>query len=140
MAGIVFAIAASICWGIGAIFVRLGSERIKTTTGTFIAMLASTMLVCSLALTTDYDEVLALTPRVVLWFSLIGLVNYVLGRVFYYRAIRYLGVSRATPMVASSPLFAVILAVTFTDETVNLPIVAGTLFIVLGLYLVIKSE
>ena len=139
MAGVVFAIIASICWGIGAIFVRLGAQRINTTTGTFISMLASIVLVWSLALIFDREAVLALTPLTVLWFSMVGLVSYVLGRGCNYTAIRYIGVGRATPMIASSPLFAVILAVTFTDETINLPIAAGTIFIVVGLYLVIKS-
>jgi drug/metabolite transporter (DMT)-like permease len=70
---------------------------------------------------------------------MVGLVSYVLGRGCNYTAIRYIGVGRATPMIASSPLFAVILAVTFTEETINLPIAVGTIFIVVGLYLVIKS-
>ncbi|MFH1489416.1 MAG: DMT family transporter [Pseudomonadota bacterium] len=139
MAGILCAVAASICWGIGAIFVRLGSQGIKSSTGTFISMLASIMLVCSLAVSMDYDALLALTPMAVLWFSIVGMLSYVLGRGLNYTAIRYIGVGRATPLVASAPLFAVILAVVFTGETVNLTIAGGTLSIVVGLYLVIKS-
>ena len=140
MTGIAFAIASSICWGVGAIFVRLGSQGIKTTTGTFISMLASMMLVCSLALAIDRDAVLSLTPMALLWFSMVGLVSYVLGRGLNYTAIQYIGVGRATPMIASAPLFAVIIAVIFTGESINLPIVAGTLSVVIGLYLVITSQ
>ena len=140
MTGIAFAIIASLCWGIGAVFVRLGAQGISTSTGTFISMLASVLLVCSLALTLDYHAVFALTPMAILWFSMIGLVSYVLGRGLNYTAIKYIGVGRATPMIASAPLFAVILAVVFTGERVNLPIAAGTLSIVIGLYLVVTSK
>jgi len=139
MAGIAFAITASLFWGIGSIFVRLGSQGIKATTGTFISMLVSIILTWSLALTFDYDAILSLTPMAVLWFSMTGLISYVLGRGLNYTAIQYIGVGRATPMIASAPLFAVIIAVAFTGESVNLPIVAGTLSIVVGLYLVITS-
>jgi len=139
MTGILCAVAASVCWGIGAIFVKLGSQSIQSSTGIFISMLASILLVCSLALGMDYGAVQALTPLAVLWFCMVGLVSYVLGRGLNYTAIRYIGVGRATPMVASAPLFAVILAAVFAGERVNLPIAAGTVSIVLGLYLVIKS-
>ena len=140
MTGIACAIFSSFSWGIGSIFVRLGSQGMNTPTGTFISTLSSLMLICPLALTTDYDAVLALTPIAVLWFSMIGLVMFVLGRMFNYTAIRYIGVGRATPMIASAPLFALIIAIVFTGETVNLPIVAGTLFIVVGIYLIIMSR
>ena len=75
----------------------------------------------------------------VLWFSMVGMVSYVLGRGLNYTAIRYIGVGRATPMVASAPLFAVVLAAIFLGERVNFPIAAGTFSIVVGLYLVVKS-
>jgi drug/metabolite transporter (DMT)-like permease len=76
----------------------------------------------------------------VLWFSMTGLICYVLGRGLNYAAVRYIGVGRATPMIASAPLFAVIIAVAFTDETINVLIAAGTLSIVFGLYLVVTSQ
>ena len=139
MTGILCALTASVCWGIGAIFVKLGSQSIQSSTGIFISMLASILLVCSLALGMDYEAVQALTPLAVFWFCMVGLVSYALGRGLNYTAIRYIGVGRATPMVASAPLFAVILAAVFAGERVNLPIASGTVSIVLGLYLVIKS-
>jgi len=61
----------------------------------------------------------------VLWFSKTGQVSYVLGRGPNYTAIRYIGVGRATPMLASTPLFAVIIAVVLTGKRVNLIIAAG---------------
>lgn len=140
MTGILFALTAAVSWGIGAIFVRLGAQKINTPTGTFISMLASMIFVSSLALTLDMDSVLDITPMALLWFSMTGLMSYVLGRGFNYTAIRYIGVSKATPMIASAPLFVIIIAVVFTDESVNLPIVAGTLSIVAGLYLVVTSR
>lgn len=140
MLGIILAITAGACWGIGSTFARLGLQGIRVSTGVLISMLSSIMLICSLALIIDYDAVLSLTPKEVLWFGLIGVVTYVLGRQFNYMAIRRIGVGRATPIFASAPLFAITIAITFTGESINLPIITGTLFIVVGLYLVITSR
>lgn len=75
-----------------------------------------------------------------LWFGLLGIINYVMGRQFNYISIRRIGVTRASPLFSSSPLFAMILAVSFLGESVNPAIVVGTLTIVGGLYLVVTSQ
>ncbi|MFC1991626.1 EamA family transporter [Chloroflexota bacterium] len=140
MLGIVLAITAACCWSIGAIFARLGLHgSLKTSTGTFISAISSLLLLGTLALVINFDDVVNLLPLTLVWFGLIGIVNYVMGRQFNYLSIKRIGVTKATPLFASSPLFAMVLAVIFLGETVNLPIIAGTLIIVSGLYLVVTS-
>jgi len=141
MLGIVLAITAACCWSTGAVLVRLGLQGgIKSSTGALISMLSSLLLVGSLALLINFDEVAHLSPMALLWFGLIGIVNYVLGRQFNYISIRHIGVTKATPLFAASPLFAMILAVTFIGESINSAIVIGTIIIVGGLYLVVTSQ
>lgn len=140
MLGIVLAITAAFCWGTGAIFARLGLGRIKPSPGTLISMLSSLVLVGSLALTTRFDDVRSLSPAALAWFSLIGILNYLLGRQFNYSAIRYIGVTRATPLFATAPFFAIILAIVFLGEKVNVPIILGAFSVVAGLYLVVTSR
>ncbi len=126
MLGAILAITAAFCWGAGAIFTRLGLQGIKASTGTFISVLSSVFLVAVLALSLNFDAVVNLSLTAFLWFSLIGFVNYFIGRQFNYRSIRYIGVIKATPLFASAPLFALI--------------VIGTLAVVGGLGLVITSK
>ena len=140
MLGIVLAITAAFCWGAGAVFTRLGMRNIRISTGTFLSALASVLLVGLLALFMNFDDVAHLSPAALLWFTLVGIVNFVLGRQFNYAAIRYIGVARATPIFAAAPLFSMFLAITFIGESVNVAIVIGTLVIMAGLYLVITSE
>ncbi|MBM2825054.1 MAG: putative Membrane protein [Dehalococcoidales bacterium] len=140
MLGIVLAITAAFCWGTGAIFARLGLRHIKPSMGTLISMLSSLLLVGSLALITRFDDVRHLSPKALGWFGLIGVLNYLLGRQFNYMSIRYIGVTRATPLFAAAPFFAIILAVVFLGEKVNIPIILGTCAVVAGLYLVITSK
>lgn len=140
MLGIVLAITAAFCWATSATLARLGLQGIKPATGTLISMFSSLLLVGLLALTINFDDVVRLSPTALLWFGLIGIINYLLGRQFNYRAIKYIGVVRATPLFSAAPLFAMVLAVSFIGESVNLPIVAGTLIIVGGLYMVVTSQ
>lgn len=140
MLGIVLAITAALGWGASAIFARLGLQGIKTSTGTLISMLSSVLLVGSLALILNFDDVVHLSPMALLWFGLIGLLNYALGRQFNYSSIRYVGATQASVLFSSSPVFAMVLAVTLLGESVNPAIIIGTLIIVAGLYLVVTSK
>ena len=98
------------------------------------------MLVSFTALIVNFDTIASLSLRAILWFGLIGLIHFVIGRQSNFMAIRYIGASRATSIFASSPLFSMAIAITFIGESVNAPIVFGTLSIVAGLYLVITSR
>lgn len=140
MLGVVLAITAAFCWGTGAIFSRLGLQCIKASTGTFISVLSSVFLVAILALSLNFDAVTDLSLTTFLWFSLVGFVNYFIGRQFNYRSVKYIGVIKATPLFASAPLFALVLAIIIIGETVNLAIVIGTLAVVGGLGLVVTSK
>ncbi len=140
MLGIVLAITAAFCWGTGAIFTRLGLRNINVRTGAFISTVASLLLIGLLALAINFDDVVHLSPAALLWFALIGVVNFVLGRQFNYAAIRYIGVTKASPLFAASPIFAMLLAIVFLGESVNVAIITGTSVIMLGLYLVVTSE
>ena len=103
-------------------------------------MLSSILVVGLLALTLNLDDVIHISPAALLWFSLVGVVTYVLGRQFNYGAIRRIGAVRASTLFATAPFFALILAVSFLGEGVNLAIIMGTLTIVVGLYLVVTGQ
>ncbi|MFC2004941.1 EamA family transporter [Chloroflexota bacterium] len=141
MLGVVLAITAACCWAISAVLARLGLQGgIRTSTGTFISMVSSLLLLGVLALTINFNDIVNLLPLALLWFGLIGIVNYVMGRQFNYLAINHIGVTKATPLFASAPLFSLVLAMSFLGESVNPAIIIGTLTIVGGLYLVVTSQ
>lgn len=140
MIGVLLAIAAGCLWGASSVLVRLGLRHIGPSLGTFLSLFSSFLVASSLALILNFDAFTSLTPRTVLWFGLIGLLNYGIGRQFNYFSIRYIGVGPATSIFSSAPLFAVSIAVLFTGETINFCTGIGTLCIVVGLYLVITGR
>lgn len=140
MLGVALAIITAFCWGTGAIFARLGLQRIKTSTGTFFSMVSSLLLLSSLALIIDFDAVVSLSLKALLWFSLVGAITYGIGRQFNYLSISRIGVTKATPIFASAPLFAMVLAVIFIGEQITVPTLIGTFCIVGGLFLLVTSK
>ncbi len=140
MLGVVLAIAAAFFWGTSAIFSRLGLQNIKASSGILISMLSSVLVVGLLALTLNFDDTIHISLRALLWFSLIGVVNYVLGRQFNFLSISYIGATKATALFASAPFFAIILAVTLIGENINPTSIIGTFVVIAGLYLVTTSQ
>ncbi len=140
MLGILLALLAALFFGIGSIFARLGLQHIKPMTGTFISMVSSLVLIGLLSLVTNFKATVSPSATVLLWFGMIGVINFVAGRQFNYLSIRKIGVAKASPIFASNPLFAMVLAVTFLGETITVPVVIGTLCVVVGLSLVVTSE
>jgi drug/metabolite transporter (DMT)-like permease len=75
----------------------------------------------------------------ILLFGVVGILNFPLGRFFNYLSISHLGVGRSTPILASAPLFAMVLAVIFTGETISAGTIAGTALILTGLYVTVRA-
>ena len=140
MLAILFAVIAAIMWGTSFVFARWGLQHIKSATATLISLFSSLALIGSLSLIVEFDAVMSLSLGALLWFSLIGAMNFAIGRQFSFLGVKYLGVTRSTPMTASAPLFAMVLAVVFSGEVVNSAIVAGTLCIVGGISLLVTSK
>jgi len=140
MVGIGFALLAAFGWGMGAVFARLGLQHIKVTTGTFISLIASLLLTGSITLLVRFDELASISLGAILWFFMIGVINFPLGRRFNYLGIHHIGVGRATPIFSSSPIFALTIAVVFTQETINPLIVLGTGLVVGGLWLLVSDK
>ncbi len=139
--GIILSISAALCWSIGAMLTRLGLRSgMKTSTATFISTLGSLPLLAGLALTVNLKDLAKLTPIAILWFVMIGIVNYVMARQFNYVSIKHIGVTKATPLFASSPVFAMTLAVIFLGESINPVIILGAISIFTGIYLVVTSQ
>lgn len=66
------------------------------------------------------------------WFFLSGITGPSLGRVFMFRAIHRLGVSRAVPLLAANPLFSAGFAYIFLGERPGPYVWAGIFLVVMG--------
>ena len=140
MLGVVLGLSAALGFGTSAIFARLGLEHMRATSGTLISLMVGTVITMSLAFALHWNEIFALGGVAFLWFTLSGVVNFPMGRLLNYTSVSLAGVSRASPIVGSSPLFATVLAITIGGESINAPILLGTLAITAGLALILSQR
>ncbi len=140
MLAIALALLAATSWGFSAILVRLGLRDMATSMGTLISLVAGLVLTGALVLLTARDALVALSLTSVALFALIGILNFPMGRFFNYLAMSRLGVARSTPLLASAPLFAVILAVLVTGEDLRASTAAGIALIFAGLYVTLTAR
>ena len=139
MTGVAFALGAAASWAFSAICVRLGLRYMPATIGTFVSLLSGLVLMLAVVLLFQRDDLSDVTLRVVAIFSLVGFFNFNLGRYLNFLSISHFGVTRSTPVLASTPLFATILAIVILGESVNVLTVAGTGLVIGGLYVVLKA-
>ena len=140
MLGILFGLSAALGYGASAVLARLGLLHIRSTTATLVSLVVGTTITMSLAFIFDSKEIFALGGVVFLWLLLSGVVNFPLGRLLNFTGVSLAGVSRSSPIVGASPLFATALAVTVGGESINAPILLGTLAIIGGLALILSQR
>ena len=133
--GILGAFTAALAWGTDAVLARQGLRKVPPALGTFLSLCAS-LVVCLIALAISGPARYPLQG--VLWFMMIGLCNFLVGRQCNFRATQRLGAARASSLMATAPLVSVTLAVAFTGERLTLPLLAGVLLTVGGVVLIVR--
>lgn len=139
MLAIALAVLAASSWGLSAVLVRRGLRDLSTSAGTLISLTSGLLFTALLVVLLQFDALLRVSWWGVLLFGLIGVLNFPMGRFFNYMAIGRLGVGRSTPLLASSPLFAVMIAVAFTGEHLTLATGAGIALILGGVFVTITA-
>ena len=139
MVAIGFALAAAVCWALSSISVRLGLRYMPPTIGTFVSLCSGLVLMLMVVGLFQRSRIGDVTLTVVAIFAVVGLFNFIFGRYLNFLSISHLGVVRATPIAATTPLFAAVLAVIFLGESINALTVLGTVFVMTGVYLVLEQ-
>ena len=140
MLGVALSLAAAMGFAGSAVFARVGLQYIRPTTGTLVSLFIGISITLTLSIIFNQKEIMALSGIAFLWFLVSGAINFPLGRLLNYTGISKIGVSRSTPIVATSPLFAAILAVTVGGESINAFIMIGTIAIIGGVVLIVGQR
>ena len=140
MLAISLALLASLGWGAGGIFARLGLQHVSPTTGTMVSLAVGAFVTLIIAAAWRPGEIAALGGVALACILLVAVFNFLLGRLLNYTATRLVGLSVASPMVGASPLFSTVLAVLILGETVTPIMVLGTVSIVGGVGLILSQR
>ena len=140
MTGIVLSLLAAMGFGATAVFAKAGLQGMPTRYGTLISLAVSATAAMAIAAALHPGEIVELGAVSLGWLFLVGLFNFPVGRMFNYMSVRLAGVSKASTVVATSPLFATGLAVVILGESVNAVTLAGTALIIGGLALTLYEK
>jgi drug/metabolite transporter (DMT)-like permease len=124
--GIALALAAAAGFAGAALFARIGLKNMRATTGTLASMITGAAVTLSIA--------------GLLWILLYSFLAFPVGRLLNFTGVQLVGASRASTIIASSPLFTMALAVGLGGESVNAPIVVGTVAVIAGCGLIVGQR
>lgn len=136
MLGEALTISAALCWAAGANLYKVGLRSMSPIKLNFIrsCAAASFLLIFVLALNKDEYFLLLCTPAAV-YLIAASLIGWALGDTLYLISLKHIGVSHAVPLTYSYPLFLVPLSIFILQERFTLNIAAGTVLIVLAVWL-----
>jgi drug/metabolite transporter (DMT)-like permease len=128
------ALGTALCWAFGSNFFMAAGRRIGSLTLNRLRLSAGVIFLCStLWLTQGSPWPVDATSRQILILSASGLIGFVFGDSFYFRALVILGAGRATLLAASAPIFTAILARMFLGETLGIQALVGIALSLSGL-------
>ena len=129
-AAALLAAASAVGFGVAGVFLRRGLQYAGPLSAALVSVTITTAFIwCAAALTAPLGHVL--TWRV--WpFLVAGLVAPGLARLFFFMGIHRIGVARAFSIMATTPLFAVTLAIGVLGERPSPMILLGALAVVAG--------
>ena len=133
----VLALIAAALSAVATIFIRQGLRSSGAYTGFWINVVVGAVAAwVAVAVTGGPGPV---STRALGFFVAAGLVGTVAGRLFRFLAIDRVGASVSTALINLNPMIATILAILILGERVTMPIVVGTLVIVVGTVLLSLS-
>ena len=132
--GFIGAFLAALGWGTDSVLARQGLRTLPPALATGISLCAS-LAICLVALVIIGPARFPLAG--VAWFAMIGLINFLLGRQFNFRATKRLGAARTASLLATSPLVSIALAVLLAGEQVTPLLLFGVALSICGVILVV---
>lgn len=138
--GVILGFLAACGWGSAVVFAKIGLRSMPTGAGTLVSLWAGFLfLLVTILCLNQFQDMMSIDFHSLCLMALLGIITYPIGRFCNYLGITYIGVSRATPVVATNPLIATIWAITLGGEQMHLLTGVGTLAIIAGISLILSE-
>ena len=137
MTGVLWAIVAGVGFGVFQSFNRRAGRSIDSYLSTFLLVVVSSVVLAIVSILTEDLSLLKTAPLMAyVNFGLAGFVHFFLGWTFLTLSQRLIGAARTGALIGTTPLFAFGVGLVFFDEILSLPVIAGILLVIAGVYLV----
>jgi len=130
--GILMALATSLLWAIGTILVAIGLREVDAfTANTYRFPLLFLFL---FAISRPWKNKPKFNRRNLMFMAFSGVFGMVLGGVSFLLGVQLAGVSKATSLSSSSPVWASLMSVLFLKEKFSWKIILSSVVVVIGIY------
>jgi drug/metabolite transporter (DMT)-like permease len=137
MTGVLWAAAAGVGFGLFQSVNRAAIEDLDVYRSTFIQLVVSAVILsAATSLTGDLARVRNIPAMALLNFSLAGLVHFVVGWTLLNASQKRLGAARTGPLIATTPLFGVVVAAVTLGEVPSVVAMFGIATTLAGAYVV----
>lgn len=140
LSGALIALLVPLFFGTGMVFARVGLIHVPANTGNFVSLLAGWVVISAAAVVLYPGDLFKLTAAGVAWLAMIGIVNFPGGRLMNFTSIKLLGLLRANPLLAASPIISAVEGVVFLNEDLNMAVGTGTALVVAGVIITVSAE
>ncbi len=136
--GLIFALLAAVAFAANTVYVRkaasqTGESFTSVVISVYIGILFFTALVF---FSGEWSKLWSISWQGFALLGTAGIIHFVVGRLLVYNAVRLIGANKASALLRTSTLYAVILGVVFLNESITISLVLGVLFILVGATLV----
>ena len=130
--GILMALTTSLLWAIGTIFVAIGLRDVDALMAN--AFRYPILFLFLFTISRPWKRKLKLNRRNLLFMALSGVFGMVLGGVSFLLGVQLAGVSKATSLSSSSPVWASLMSIAFLKEKFSWKIILSSVLVVIGIY------
>ncbi|MEZ6095091.1 MAG: DMT family transporter [Pirellulaceae bacterium] len=141
--GIIFGILGALCQALGLLFSQFGMQNCGALEASFIRILVSaTMIVCSYIAIGKFKPVAKkiIERKNIIWILPATAMGTWLGIWFSQVAVKHADLATAQTLMATSPLFAIPMAILFYRERPTLVSFLGTVIGIAGIYFVVSNH
>lgn len=134
--GLCAAVIAAFCWAVAAALYKLGAETISSLTANLLRMIPVFGVLALVGLLLNvYPYSYSLTANELLLIVGSSIFAFVIGDWLYLLSLQHIGVSRATPITATYPLFVLVIQVIFLSEPLNILLLPAAISTFAGIIL-----
>jgi drug/metabolite transporter, DME family len=141
MTGAMWAVTAGVGFGLFQSINRRAVHSMDVYQATFLQLLVSAIVLAAISLATqDLSMLRAATLGTLVNFGLAGFIHFFVGWTFLNASQKRIGASRTSPLIATNPLFAALIAALIWREFPSLFAWVGMLSIIGGVYYISTSS
>jgi drug/metabolite transporter (DMT)-like permease len=133
--GYFWAFATAIFWSIGAILIAYGLKSISVILANAIRY--PILFIFLYLISQIWSKEWNLSKRTIILLAGAGIFGMTLGGLIYLYSVKLLGISKATTLSSSSPVWAALMSSFFLKEKVTLKMIISILMVVVGIYFLV---